>query len=160
MIRITVLFLLLVTPAMADVCKSANNPDGIAALRDFKSYGTVKMAVAAPIPADVKPFVEKTDSNFQDQEMTLYPLGKSGAGLAVHFEGTLATQYLVTFDRAGGKLKSVPTPNLNTSNDDYFEAHLALVAGTPALFANDGENITMTPWTGHAWGAICSFAEK
>ena len=73
----------------------------------------------AGFPPDVKTFVIKTDPTFQDQVIELYPLGKAGAGLAIHYEGTLATEYLVGFDRAKGKLVQVPLPDLNPEADDY-----------------------------------------
>src|SRR5215475_8238608 len=86
-------------------------------------------------PADVKPFVIKTDPTFQDQVIELYPLGKDGAGLAIHYEGTLATEFMVAFDRVKGKLISIPPPDLNPEADDYFEAHVATVNGAPVLFS-------------------------
>src|ERR1700749_4689436 len=59
----------------------------------------------ASFPADVKPFVIKADPTFQDQVIELYPLGKDGAGLGVHYEGTLATEYMVAFARVGDRMK-------------------------------------------------------
>jgi hypothetical protein len=116
-------------------------------------------APQARFPADVKPFVIAADPTFQDQPMELYALGKDGAGLAIHYEGTLATEYLVAFDRVGGALKRVALPDLNPEADEYFEAHVALVGGTPVLFSSreaDGRKTTrIAPWTGHEFGPIC-----
>jgi hypothetical protein len=118
----------------------------------------------AAFPADVKPFVIADDPTFQDQLIELYPLGKTGAGLAVHYEGTLAEQYLAAFDRVNGKLKSVAVPNLNSETDDYFEAHLATVNGAPVLFGTheaDGKTLVrLAPWTGHQFGPICEAGAK
>ena len=113
----------------------------------------------AAFPADVKPFVIADDPTFADQLIELYPLGKTGAGLAVHYEGTHPDQYLDAFDRIAGKLKSVPLPNLNSETDDYFVARLATVHGTPALFATSEEGgkkvVRLAPWTGHGFGPVC-----
>jgi hypothetical protein len=135
------------TPAWADVCAvvAAGAP--------------LVPTPQANFPADVKPFVIKTDPTFQDQVIELYPLGNDGAGLAIHYEGTLATEFLVTFDRIGGKLASVPMPNLNPEADEYFEAHVATVNGAPILFSTrevEGKKVTrIAAWTGHAWGRVC-----
>ena len=116
-------------------------------------------APQASFPADVKPFVIKTDPTFQDQVIELYPLGRNGAGLAVHYEGTLATEYMVAFDRRAGTLASVPVPNLNPEADEYFEAHVATMNGAPVLFSTrdaDGKKLTrIAPWLGHAFGPVC-----
>ncbi len=116
-------------------------------------------ASQASFPADVKPFVIAADPTFQGQPMELYALGKSGAGIAIHYEGTLATEYLVAFDRVKGALQAVALPDLNPEADDYFEAHVAMAAGTPVLFSTreaDGKKITrIAPWTGHVFGRVC-----
>lgn len=113
----------------------------------------------ASFPEDVKPFVIKTDPTFQGQAIELYPLGKDGAGLAIHYEGTLATEYLVGFDRVKGRLVQVPLPDLNPEADEYFEAHLAIVNGAPILFSTreaNGKKITrISTWLGHAFGPVC-----
>lgn len=118
----------------------------------------------ATLPADVKAFVVKTDPTFQDQVIELYPLGKDGAGVAIHYEGTLATEYLVAFDRTKGALKAVVLPDLNAEADEYFEAHVATVGGAPVLFSTrevDGKKHTrIAPWLGHAFGPICETAAK
>ena len=144
---VSLAFILAAMPARADVCAAVAG--GAAPV----------LTPQANFPADVKPFVIRTDPTFQDQVIELYPLGKDGAGMAIHYEGTLATEYLVTFDRAKGKLVSVATPNLNPEADEYFEAHVATMSGTPILFSTreaGGKKITrMAPWTGHAWGPVC-----
>ena len=113
----------------------------------------------ASFPADVKPFVIAADPTFRDQVIELYPLGKSGAGLAVHYEGTLATEYMVAFDRVKGKLAPVVMPNLNPEADEYFEAHVATVNGAPVLFSTHeagAKKITrLAPWLGHGFGPVC-----
>ena len=113
----------------------------------------------ASFSADVKAFAIKTDPTFQGQVIELYPLGKDGAGLAVHYEGTLATEYMVTFQRVKGMLMSVPLPDLNPEADEYFEAHVATVNGAPVLFSTrevGGKKITrIAPWAGQAWGRVC-----
>ena len=139
----------------------------LAALPARAAEVCVQVAGGAPLvpvpqarfPADVKPFVTAADPSFQDQVIELYPLGKGGAGLAVHYEGTLASEYLVAFDRIEGKLKAVPVPDLNPEADDYFEAHVALVKGTAVLFSTRevaGKKITrLAPWLGHGFGPVC-----
>jgi hypothetical protein len=141
-------FLLAALPARAaDICAAV------------ASGSPLVPAPQTSFPADVKPFVIAADPTFQGQPMELYALGKSGAGIAIHYEGTLATEYLVAFDRVKGALQAVTVPDLNPEADEYFEAHVAMAAGTPVLFSireADGKKITrIAPWLGHAFGSIC-----
>ena len=155
-------------PALAaDLCQAVTASGSARYLLAERSGGIVEMAKPAAFPADVKAFVVKSDETFQDQDFEIYPLGKSGAGFAVHYEGTLAEQYSFAFDRIGGRLKPVEIPNLNPKARDYRETKIAVIAGTPALFGNDAEEdktvIRIAPWLGHAWGPVCelkSAAEK
>jgi hypothetical protein len=148
-------------PALAaDLCQAVTAGGGAQYLLAEKSGGIVEMAKPAAFPADVKAFVVKSDETFQDQDFEIYPLGKSGAGFAVHYEGTLAEQYSFAFDRVGGRLKAVEIPNLNPGAKDYRETKIAIIAGTPTLFGNDTEKdgktvIRIAPWLGHQWGPVC-----
>lgn len=155
---------LLITGARAaDICRIVGASGDLQYLETGKSGGDVTMTPQARFPADVKPFVIKTDPTFQDQVIELYPLGSDGAGLALHYEGTLPTEYFVTFDRVGdgetGKLVSVALPNLNPEADDYFEARVATIGGLPVLFSTreaDGKKVTrIAPWQGHRFGPVC-----
>ena len=147
----------------ADICRIVTASGDLQFLEAGKSGGDVVITPQAEFPSDVKPFVIKTDPTFQDQVIELYPLGENGAGLALHYEGTLPTEYFVTFDRVGdrtkGKLVAVALPNLNREADDYFEAQVATVGGLPILFSTreaNGRKVTrIAPWTGHAWGPVC-----
>src|ERR1700749_3463253 len=96
MIRISLLAVLLFTVTRAEAAELCAGVAHGAALRP---------APQATFPADVKPFVVKADPTFQDQVIELYPLGKDGAGLGVHYEGTLATEYMVAFARVGDRMK-------------------------------------------------------
>jgi hypothetical protein len=144
----------------ADLCQQATASHSLPFLLAEKSGGIVQMIKPAPFPADVKPFVIKSDETFQDQDIDIYPLGSGGAGFAVHYEGTLAEQYSFGFNRVGGKLRAIDLPNLNPNARDYRETKIATIAGTPALFGNDeGDDgktvIRIVPWLGHAWGKLC-----
>jgi hypothetical protein len=149
------------TPALAaDLCRQASASHSLAYLLAEKSGGIVQMTRPATIAADVKAFVVKSDETFQDQDFEIFPLGTGGAGVAVHYEGTLAEQYSFGFDRNGGKLRAVDLPNLNPNARDYRETKAAIIAGVPALFSNDeGDDgktiIRIVPWLGHGWGTIC-----
>ena len=150
-------------PAMAaDLCQTVTASGSQHFLREEKSGGIVQMAKPAPSPADVKAFVVKSDETFQDQDFEIFPLGSSGAGFAVHYEGTLAEQYSFAFDRVGGKLVAVDIPNLNPKAKDYRETKIATIGGVPALFGNDtedGKTVTrIAPWLGHQWGPVCEIA--
>ncbi|HXS06717.1 MAG TPA: hypothetical protein VN723_08015 [Rhizomicrobium sp.] len=159
-----VAFLAIAWPARAaDICQIVSSDGDLRHLEAAKSGGDVAITPQASFPDDVKPFVIKTDPTFQDQVIELYPLGKDGAGLALHYEGTLPTEYFVAFDRLGdrekGKLISVALPNLNPEADDYFEARVATIGGTPVLFSTreaEGKKRTrLAPWTGHGFGPVC-----
>lgn len=147
----------------ADICQIAGASGDLQLLEAAKSGGDVTITPQTSFPADVKPFVIKTDPTFQDQVIELYPLGPNGAGLALHYEGTLPTEYFVTFDRVGdrekGKLVSVALPDLNPEADDYFEARVATIGGLPILFSTrevaGKKIIRIAPWQGHAWGPVC-----
>lgn len=157
------LLLLGQSPAWAsDLCQAVTASHGQRYLLAEKSGGIVEMTRPAPFPADAKAFVVKSDESFQDQDFEIYPLGKTGAGFAVHYEGTLAEQYAFAFDRVGGRLRAVDVPNLNPKARDYREMKAATIAGTPALFSNDAEGArTVTrivPWQDHRWGAVCELA--
>jgi hypothetical protein len=163
MLRLTALLFAtgLSTPAMAaDLCQQATASHSLPYLLAEKSGGIVMMTKSASFPADVKAFVVKSDETFQDQDVELFPLGPGGAGIAVHYEGTLAEQYSFGFDRTGGKLKAVDLPNLNPHARDYRETKIATIGGVPALFGNDeGDDgktsIRVVPWLDHHWGAVC-----
>ena len=147
----------------ADICQIVSASGDLKYLEAGKSGGSVVLTPQAGFPEDVKPFVIKADPTFEDQVIEFYPLGETGAGLALHYEGTLPTEYFVTFDRVGertkGKLVTVTLPDLNPERDDYFEAHVATVGGLPILFSTretDGRKSTrIAPWLGHAWGPVC-----
>ena len=150
----------------ADICQIVAASGDLQYLEAGKSGGDVLITPQARFPDDVKPFVIKTDPTFQDQVIELYPLGTDGAGLALHYEGTLPTEYFVTFDRVGdrtkGRLVSVALPNLNPEADNYFEAQVATVGGLAILFSagdRDAKKPTrITAWTGHAWSPVCEAA--
>jgi hypothetical protein len=155
--------LLVAGPALAaDLCQAVAASGSARYLLEEKSGGIVEMAKPAPFPADVKAFVVKSDETFQDQDFEIFALGSGGAGLAVHYKGTLAEQYVFAFDRVGGKLVAVNVPNLNPQAKDYREAKIATIGGTPALFSNDAEGAEIVtrivPWAGHQWGAVCDLA--
>ena len=147
----------------ADICQIVSASGNLRYLEAARSGGGVTITPQASFPTDVKPFVVKTDPTFQDQVIEFYALGPDGAGLALHYEGTLPTEYFVTFDRVGdrekGKLVSVAFPDLNPEADDYFEARVATIGGLPILFSTreaEGKKRTrIAPWTGHAWGSVC-----
>jgi hypothetical protein len=156
--------LLAASPARAaDICRIAGVSGDLHYLQAAKSGGDVIITPQTSFPADVRPFVIKTDPTFQDQVIEFYPLGSDGAGLALHYEGTLPTEYFVTFDRVGdrekGKLVSVALPDLNPEADDYFEARVATIGGLPVLFstreAERKKTTRIAPWLGHAWGPVC-----
>lgn len=161
-IAATIAALLLTTaPAMAaDLCQQVTTSHSVPYLLAEKSGGIVQMTKPATIPADVKAFIVKSDETFQDQDFELFPLGTGGAGIAVHYEGTLAEQYSFGFDRVGGKLRAIDLPNLNPAARDYRETKVTTIGGTPALFGNDeGDDgktiIRVVPWQGHGWGPVC-----
>ena len=147
----------------ADICRIVTASGDLEHLQAGRSGGDVTITPQAEFPSDVKPFVIKTDPTFQDQVIEFYPLGGHGAGLALHYEGTLPTEFFVSFDRVGdrakGRLVAVPVPNLNPEADDYFEARVATVGGMPVLFStreSDGRKITrIAPWLGHGFGPVC-----
>ncbi|HEY2836127.1 MAG TPA: hypothetical protein VGI89_06115 [Rhizomicrobium sp.] len=156
--------LLAASPARAaDICRIVTASGDLRYLQAVKSGGDVMITPQSRFPEDVKPFVIKTDPTFQDQVIELYPLGTKGAGLALHYEGTLPTEFFVTFDRVSdpekGKLVAVAVPDLNPEADDYFEAHVATVGGTPVLFSTrevGGKKRTrIAAWRGHAWSPVC-----
>ena len=157
------LFFATTSARAADICHVVAANGDLPYLQAGKSGGDVVITPQARFPDDVAPFVTRTDPTFQDQVMELYPLGRNGAGLALHYEGTLPTEFMVTFDRVGdplkGKLVSVAMPDLNPEADDYFEAHLAAIGGTPVLFSTretDGKKRTrIAPWLEHRWGPVC-----
>jgi hypothetical protein len=163
---ITAALLLTAAPALAaDLCQQAATNNSLPYLLAEKSGGIVQMTKAASFPADVKAFVVKSDETFQDQDVEIFPLGSGGAGIAVHYEGTLAEQYSFGFDRSGGKLIAVDLPNLNPHARDYRETKIATIGGTPALFGNDeGDDgktmIRIVRWLGHRWGAVCEITPQ
>ncbi len=146
----------------ADLCQQVTASHSLQFLLDEKSGGIVQMIKPASFPADVKSFVIKSDDSFQDQEFQTFPLGKDGAGLAVHYEGSEAEQYTVMFDRVNGHLAKVDLPNLNPTAQSYRNLWPVTIGGAPALFSSGdegGKTITrIAPWQGHAWDAICEIA--
>jgi hypothetical protein len=157
---IAALLLTTVPVSAADLCHQATASHSVTYLLAEKSGGIVAMTKPATFPAGVKAFVVKSDETFQDQDFEIFPLGSGGAGVAVHYEGTLAEQYSFGFDRAGGKLRAIDLPNLNPAARDYRETKIATIGGKPALFSNDdGDDgrtiIRITPWRGHGWGRVC-----
>lgn len=144
----------------ADPCRTVTASGGVQYLRAEKSGGAVHMTAPTSFPADVKPFVVKSDETFQDQDFQVFPLGGGGAGLALHYEGTLAEQYFFAFDRVGGKLKPVEMPNLNVKAQDYKESKVATIGGVPVLFMNDDGVVRIAPWQGHGFGPACEIPAK
>ena len=146
----------------ADLCQQVTASHSLQFLLDEKSGGVVQMIKPASFPADVKSFVIKSDDSFQDQEFQTFPLGKDGAGLAVHYEGSEAEQYTVMFDRVNGHLVKADPPNLNPTAQSYRNLWPVTIGGAPALFSSGDENgkpvTRIAPWQGHAWSAICEIA--
>lgn len=162
-ITLTALGLLIAGKAQAaDLCQQISASHSLSYLLDEKSGGIVQMIKSAPFPADVKLFVIKSDDSFQDQEFQTFPLGKDGAGMAVHYEGSEAEQYTVMFDRVNGHLVKADPPNLNPTAQSYRNLWPVTIGGAPALFSSGDENgnpvTRIAPWQRHTWGAICEIA--